>query len=84
MAVCKYCKKEMRDESVVTCEGNRGVKIDGKEYKPNTSNFDNEKRCHDCNIVNQEGNAHHVGCDMEQCQKCGDQLITCDCESQML
>lgn len=35
--------------------------------------------CHDCNVVT--GQLHHVGCDMEQCPKCGDQLLGCGCEA---
>jgi hypothetical protein len=27
------------------------------------------------------GGYHHPGCDMEICPRCGNQLITCDCET---
>lgn len=33
--------------------------------------------CHDCNVV--AGQLHHLGCDMEQCPNCGNQLLTCGC-----
>jgi hypothetical protein len=33
--------------------------------------------CHDCNVVT--GQLHHAGCDMEQCPKCGGQLLSCAC-----
>jgi hypothetical protein len=36
-----------------------------------------DTRCHDCNVV--AGQLHHVGCDMEQCRRCGEQLLSCDC-----
>jgi hypothetical protein len=35
------------------------------------------KTCHDCEV--EEGNIHHLGCDMERCPFCGGQLISCDC-----
>lgn len=34
--------------------------------------------CHDCGAW--EGQIHHWGCDMEECPKCGRQLISCDCQ----
>jgi hypothetical protein len=33
--------------------------------------------CHDCRVV--KGQFHVVGCDVEQCPRCGGQVITCDC-----
>ena len=33
--------------------------------------------CHDCAVIT--GQLHHVGCDMEQCPRCGIQLLGCDC-----
>jgi hypothetical protein len=37
-----------------------------------------DKSCHDCATTT--GQRHHVGCDMEQCPRCGNQAITCDCD----
>jgi hypothetical protein len=34
-------------------------------------------RCHDCNV--KAGKFHHPGCDVEECAKCGQQRIGCDC-----
>jgi len=34
-------------------------------------------RCHDCDA--KEGEIHQMGCDMEICPKCGNQLLGCDC-----
>lgn len=33
--------------------------------------------CHDCGC--KEGEIHELGCDMEKCPFCGEQLIMCDC-----
>lgn len=74
MAKCFFCKLEMSDEGSVSClitENNFG--------KRDSSCFDINDRCHDCNIVNKEGNYHHEGCDMERCNKCGGQALSCDC-----
>lgn len=37
----------------------------------------NQHVCHDCDVL--EGQIHRMGCDMECCPFCGDQLISCDC-----
>ena len=33
--------------------------------------------CHDCGC--KEGEIHELGCDMERCPECGNQLIACGC-----
>jgi hypothetical protein len=33
--------------------------------------------CPDCGVG--RGGIHHPGCDIEQCPRCHEQLITCDC-----
>ena len=35
------------------------------------------KTCHDCGV--NEGRIHELGCDMERCPFCGNQLISCSC-----
>lgn len=34
-------------------------------------------RCGDCGVA--PGGAHHLGCDMQRCPTCSDQLISCGC-----
>jgi ferredoxin len=34
------------------------------------------KHCGDCGCI--EGELHEIGCDMERCPVCGNQLISCD------
>src|SRR4051794_7171666 len=38
---------------------------------------DGAARCHDCGV--EPGGLHHLGCDVQRCPSCGDQLICCDC-----
>ena len=83
MGICIYCRKEMSQESVSTCEGNISVKYpDGTvfppvPYNPQRLHLPNWYRCPDCNVI--PGGRHHAGCDHEYCPKCGGQLISCDC-----
>lgn len=38
--------------------------------------------CHDCHV--KTGQLHIPGCDMEKCPRCGGQIITCDCDLEMV
>ena len=71
---CNDCNLEMADDKTVSCT----LKIVG-DHNRDTEYFDVNKRCHDCNIVNEKGNFHHLGCDIERCPKCEGQLISCNC-----
>ena len=75
-AKCEDCKQIMNESD--SCNKSF-IKIKNKWYKRNTTYFDKNKRCHDCSILNKEGNIHHGGCDMERCPKCDGQLISCGC-----
>jgi hypothetical protein len=39
-----------------------------------------EHSCHDCRAV--AGQFHAIGCDVEECPRCGGQAIMCDCEDE--
>ena len=83
MVTCRWCLKEMNDEDIITCDGNKVIKFpDGTEmdafpYKNEYRESGTGYRCHDCNI--KEGGYHHPNCDMERCPRCGGQLISCGC-----
>jgi len=73
---CEECMLEMTDPKTETCT-KEYINLKGKGYLRDTSYFDVNERCHDCNIVNKLGNIHHFGCDIERCPICGGQLIGC-------
>jgi hypothetical protein len=84
MVKCDDCNKQMRKPTTTKC-AKQFIVIGDKTkkcatiYKRNTTYFDVNKRCHDCNILNKKGNTHHYGCDIERCPKCKGQLISCKC-----
>jgi hypothetical protein len=78
MAKCD-CGLEMTDRKNKSCLFNVLIKGKKTTYRNNTY-FDSGTYCHDCGILNKTGNYHHIGCDMEQCPKCGGQLCSCGCD----
>ena len=80
MGKCGEYNKDMLKVDSCNCDDEcKVIKLNGKKYKRNTTYYDINKRCHDCNIVNKKGNLHHYGCDMERCPSCKGQLISCNC-----
>ena len=76
MVKCETCEQEMLESD--TCK-TKIITINGVVFERNSTYFDVNERCHDCYIVNEKGNYHHFGCDMEKCPKCKGQLISCGC-----
>jgi hypothetical protein len=88
MAKCQDCGKEMLDH--LSCDFTKlsqsksGKKYDRIKYgqgheldyiAPATD--PDYQYCHDCGVEN--GGYHHFGCDMEECPKCHQQLLGCEC-----
>lgn len=76
-AKCQDCGQKMKSGNACT---KTTIKIDGEKYDRITYEHDGGpiyKYCHDCNTS--IGGLHHLGCDMEDCPKCGGQLISCGC-----
>jgi hypothetical protein len=76
MAICEVCGKEMLNH--VSCIG-KYIEIEGVKYPRIRYELGATRPCHDCACKG--GDLHHWGCDMERCPKCGQQLISCDCEN---
>ena len=81
MAICEYCVLEMNGADgcvklpVKTIDGKYDPIPYGSETRvpPPPTNH----RCHDCDAL--PGHYHHVGCDWEECPRCHEQLLSCDC-----
>lgn len=79
-ATCS-CGVEMKPDNagcrdthlVLNGKGKKGA--GGKRYARIRHN--ERECCGDCNAT--YGRVHHFGCDLEQCPKCGGQLLGCDC-----
>jgi hypothetical protein len=92
MAICKFCEREMKEADgciavpMRTVDGEIAPLPYGKETR-NAPPFpgqmqhgiaiDESMRCHDCCTL--PGHFHHVGCDWEECPRCHDQAISCEC-----
>jgi len=92
MAICKFCEREMKEADgciklpMRTIDGEFDPIPYGKETR-NAPPFPGQMqhgiaitdsmRCHDCYAL--PGHYHHFGCDWEECPRCHDQAISCDC-----
>jgi hypothetical protein len=72
MAVCEDCSQDML--SAPGCSVDALI-LQGQRYSRRTAR--RGRRCGDCNAAG--ARFHHLGCDLEDCPRCGHQLITCGC-----
>ena len=84
MAKCEYCNREMLkaagciDKYIRYADKKDFVRIKfGKERR--FGEVMSNDRCPDCNV--KAGHFHHPGCDIEECPRCGRQLLSCDCDA---
>lgn len=81
MTKCEYCNKEM--EGADSCIP-RIFKIGKKVYEQikygDEQWYEDEgsETCGDCGV--RKGGYHHPACDLEECPKCHEQFIGCDCK----
>lgn len=77
MALCRYCKKDMRTaDSCVDLPfigGYHPVPYGQEQGWPITP----PARCPDCNV--KLGHFHHPHCDKEECPRCHNQALSCSC-----
>ncbi len=81
MATCTYCGREMR--TATSCKRTPWI-LQGREYAPipygeeeRTEGGHLYHRCPDCGVA--RGGFHHPACDIEECPRCHQQLISCGC-----
>ena len=74
---CYVCNQEF--EKALTCTCKNLVFFDGHlDIKLERIPWSGDIDCGDCGVT--KGGYHHPGCDMEDCPKCGGQLISCGCK----
>jgi hypothetical protein len=73
MTSCADCKQEMATAVGCTLSA---LTIDGALYLRRRCTC---QRCRDCGAKPER--IHHLGCEVERCPRCGNQLITCGCWS---
>ena len=82
MATCDFCTREMLSADgciprLITYQ--TGERLPAIPYGAERhSDYAPSQRCHDCNV--KPGEYHHPNCDMEECPRCGGQLISCHCK----
>ena len=84
MVKCEYCGKEMLqdegctfDHICINSEWYLRIKV-GAPRDMGNGFLTKGERCGDCGAL--FGHYHHPGCDMETCPRCGEQLISCNCD----
>jgi hypothetical protein len=81
VAICSACNQEMTAVEGCTLDvfGDfaDGVPRPRIRYGEEILDYTPKGRCHDCDA--KPGSAHHPGCDMEVCPRCGGQAIGCEC-----
>jgi len=73
----EYLERFEQSQQVLTYEI-AGADWPRVRYGEEQGGWDTSIPCHDCRAV--AGQYHAVGCDVEECPRCGGQAIMCDCE----
>jgi len=82
-AICPICVQEMcpgygcTKETIIDKDGYMYRRIKAGDARDMLPDMKEGQFCHDCNVT--KGQYHHLGCDMETCPVCRDQLFICGC-----
>lgn len=79
MAICDLCDREMTTAASCTVDvlHMAGTPFVVFEHGRDPGWGRATGRCHDCGVLPK--GFHHVGCDVQRCPSCRDQLISCGC-----
>ena len=83
MAVYSLCEREMLEagsclSSKLSWLPRRGKVVDYERIRNGEEKrYGESSKCHDCGVM--PDGYHHPGCDIEECPRCGCQLILCRC-----
>jgi hypothetical protein len=84
MATCQACEREMLDHT--GCAMTHIEYPDGAQRQRTLYGAEAlgglPSTCGDCGAA--RGCIHHMNCDMEECPRCGRQLLGCDCRPVVL
>ncbi|KKL94857.1 hypothetical protein LCGC14_1860470 [marine sediment metagenome] len=81
-ATCEDCGDDMGTAKTCTPKYIMyGIKIYKRLTNRNGIKDEDGEKCHDCGITIEGNNIHHMGCDWEECPRCGLQLISCGCNN---
>jgi hypothetical protein len=78
MAICDWCNREMTTARSCTVAD---LHLDGVSVPMvpwgREPGWRATSRCHDCGVLPRQ--LHHLGCDVQRCPLCGDQMMSCEC-----
>lgn len=79
MAICNVCAGEMTEAHSCTADAlhRAGVAVPTFRWGDDPGWRARRGRCPDCGVA--IGGFHHLGCDIQRCPVCRQQLISCEC-----
>lgn len=77
-AKCDLCQRHMLEADGCNKTFFTGGKLRGRvDRQPYPGGWGPNGRCHDCGC--KIGHYHHMGCDVERCPVCHNQMLGCEC-----
>lgn len=79
MTLCLTCKRYVMDADSCTADGIRfpdGESLAAVPFGEESAD-EGADQCPDCGV--DRGGYHHPGCDVAECPRCGEPLVSCGC-----